>query len=117
MAMLRWAYVVLNFVLGTAFLLAFCLVAFPAVSAMNGALTGLLVCAAALAWHLFVMFHLVRIELLGRPEWQWWPFPNRLPFGIRLALLLLAYAVLGWLIYQAIVSPNEFHWPSLPALS
>lgn len=115
--MLRWTYVVLHVVLGTAWLLAFCFVAYPVVSAMNGALVGLLVCISALAWYLLVTFRLVRRELLGGTEWQWWPFPNPLPFGIRFALLLLIYAVLGWFIYQAIVSPDEFHWPSLPALS
>lgn len=117
MAMLKYAYVAMSLVLGTALLLAFCVVAFPAVSAMNGALAGLLVCIAALAWHLFMMFRLVRIELLGDAEWQWWPSPNRLPFGVRFSLLLLVYAVLGWVIYQTIVSPDEFHWPSLSALS
>jgi hypothetical protein len=118
--MLKWTYTTLGVLFYLAILApVFLIAAFVIGGSLAGSPGAVGACLLTAIYLTIVLVQVVSTDATGMPALRWW-FPNyyaqaaNWPVGIKLLLLLLLYAFVGWLAFQAIVSPNDFRLPELP---
>ncbi len=119
--MLKWTYIGLGVVFYLVVLApVFLITAYVIGGSLAGYAGAVVTCSLTAIYLTIVLVQVVSTEATGTPALQWW-FPDyytpavQWPVGIKLLLLLLQYAFVGWVVFQAAVSPNDFRWPELPA--
>jgi hypothetical protein len=104
--MLRWIYVLMHVALSVAISLPAVLIALLLFSAIGGVWIGVLVTLLLVLACVLTEIRFVALEGFGRDVLVWWPVRGEPPWplGVRLAVLIGVYVVVGSATYLVIVS-------------